>query len=450
MLKFRCGRCRQKIGVPESYAGRRVRCPRCQQAATVPFPGDSRPRKSEPALPPLAPAPVVSADSRPDLAAVFAEYMPAVADPLHASIEDLWEDRFPRGTDEPPEPPRPVEQGESVELSQTMEIPERVNAEVIELPPARPPRPARRSEDEVGQLLRDLAELDAADVEPSAAEASVPTSPAPTRPDRGSRRAALGCRALGIAGILLGLAAIAMCRASGTARFAAPVGAAGLLLALVGVALTAVLDAPGVTLAGIGALVAAGGIAVPVLGARGLLPLPGDRRIPVGGSAPVVNVSMSRGRGYVPATSPIVAGDVEVRIASARVVRPVVHDGSWNAVRSLGDKRLLISLELRNVAASGQVAYRTWGRSSAGDSARFLDGSGRVLREIDPSPLVAVGRVERSPAMLDAHGPPVGDVLLFEPPAEGSGDLKLELPGANVGRPGIIFRILIPAAMVRR
>src|SRR5579871_894333 len=36
MLKFRCKECDQKIGVPEEWAGRNVRCPRCRHAVPVP------------------------------------------------------------------------------------------------------------------------------------------------------------------------------------------------------------------------------------------------------------------------------------------------------------------------------------------------------------------------------------------------------------------------------
>ena len=38
MIKFRCGHCQQKLGVPDEYAGRRVRCNKCSQPCTVPRP----------------------------------------------------------------------------------------------------------------------------------------------------------------------------------------------------------------------------------------------------------------------------------------------------------------------------------------------------------------------------------------------------------------------------
>ncbi len=39
MIKFRCGRCGRKLGVPDGYAGRRVRCTECNEACHVPESG---------------------------------------------------------------------------------------------------------------------------------------------------------------------------------------------------------------------------------------------------------------------------------------------------------------------------------------------------------------------------------------------------------------------------
>lgn len=38
MIKFRCPSCNQKLGVPDEYAGKRVRCTRCKEATQVPQP----------------------------------------------------------------------------------------------------------------------------------------------------------------------------------------------------------------------------------------------------------------------------------------------------------------------------------------------------------------------------------------------------------------------------
>jgi hypothetical protein len=38
MIKFRCGHCDQKLGVPDEWAGKRIRCNRCKESCLVPHP----------------------------------------------------------------------------------------------------------------------------------------------------------------------------------------------------------------------------------------------------------------------------------------------------------------------------------------------------------------------------------------------------------------------------
>ena len=51
MIKFRCSHCQQKLGVPDEYAGRRVKCNKCGQPGKVPHPVvlEEVPRKPKPA-----------------------------------------------------------------------------------------------------------------------------------------------------------------------------------------------------------------------------------------------------------------------------------------------------------------------------------------------------------------------------------------------------------------
>lgn len=42
MIKFRCPHCQQKLGVPEAYAGRRIRCNKCSEPSVVPPSGVSQ------------------------------------------------------------------------------------------------------------------------------------------------------------------------------------------------------------------------------------------------------------------------------------------------------------------------------------------------------------------------------------------------------------------------
>ena len=526
MVKFRCANCKQKIGVPEEYAGKRVRCPRCKQAATVPHATDvavEAPSGVAPATPapkPVAPAarveapptiapqaeptapaakpnssvpsePVVAVAPAPDLASIFAQYLPTEADPKHALMDDLWEDRLPRGADPSAIADPAVEHSESLNLSQTMEVVEApqpvkpqtpVTAEIMDAPPARPPRPAPTSDEELNDLLRDLGEPDFSpeaapppyppdtvpdlgEEPPSSPPASEQPEPAPAVSEiavRPERPAGTGAALLGIAAIMLGLAAVALCWLTRWDKFAVPVGTAGLVLALSGVAIAALRGASGIALASVGTLVAAIGIAVPILGAYGMVLLPGRIHRPALRPTPVVDVSLTGSEatasqaaqripadGYIAATSPIIAGEVEVRISSVRIVQPVVHDGRWNNLHSLPDKRLLVSLTIKDVAPAGHVSYRTWAQPIDAEQAKLTDGAGNALKQIDTAPLVPVGRVSENPTSLYTSRGPLPDVLIFERPADPSQDLKLELPGANIGMPATTLRIRIPAEMIK-
>ncbi len=49
MIKFRCSSCNQKIGVPQKYAGKNVKCPKCSSPNSVPEP-DPTPPVEEPVV----------------------------------------------------------------------------------------------------------------------------------------------------------------------------------------------------------------------------------------------------------------------------------------------------------------------------------------------------------------------------------------------------------------
>ncbi|MBN1817014.1 MAG: hypothetical protein JW828_06610 [Sedimentisphaerales bacterium] len=46
MIKFRCAKCNQKMGVKDDWAGKRVRCARCQEPCVVPSPTASKPAQA--------------------------------------------------------------------------------------------------------------------------------------------------------------------------------------------------------------------------------------------------------------------------------------------------------------------------------------------------------------------------------------------------------------------
>jgi len=431
MVKFRCGQCGQKIGVPEAYAGKRVRCPRCQQPARVPHEAEADP---QPLAVPAEPEPIV-AKAQGDFSSVFGDRAPTSADADEGS-------------------------------SETSDLPGPIT-EVIDAP-ARQPEPPPDSAQEIAALLRGLdpgeaAEGEAADEGP---EPATPAAVAPhdiaealseesPQPPTAPHPLAI---ALGAVSVLAGGGAVGLFWTPAVARFALLVAAVGIGLALLGIIVAAMRRGRGMGLPVAGAFVSCAAVAFIVLAMRGLLP---DRFVPPGqhtGSSGAIAMAEtdspdSPGNDPSGASSPIAparAGDVEVRLASALVLQPSVYDGDWNTVHTATARYLQITLELRNLGEAGEAAYQTWGKpASEGPFASVTDARGNPLKLMDLSPMMPVGRA-KEPKTLYAHGPAVPDVLLFEPPVANNADLTLELPGANVGMPGKTLSLRIPAEVIKR
>ena len=431
MLKFRCGQCGQKIGVPEAYAGKRVRCPRCQQPARVPHEVEAEP---QPPAVPAEPEPIV-ARAQGDFSSVFGDRAPTSAD---------------------------ADEGPSAASDVQVPVTDVIDA------PTTQPEPPPDSAQEIAALLRGLdpgkaAEGDAAEEEPEPAAPAVvaphdiaealrgespqtPTAPHPL------------AMMLGAVSAVAGGGAVGLFWTPAAARFALLAGAVGIGLALLGIIVAAMRRRRGVVLPVTGAIVSCAAVAFIVLATRGLLP---DRFVPPGqhagatGAIAKVETASSDSPANDPAgagspTAPARAGDVEVRLASALVLQPSVYDGDWNTVHTATARYLQITLELRNLGESGEVAYQTWGKpASEGPFASITDARGNPLKLIDLSPMMPVGRA-KEPKTLYAHGPALSDVLLFEPPVANNADLTLELPGANVGMPGKTLSLRIPAEVIRK
>jgi hypothetical protein len=329
-------------------------------------------------------------------------------------------------------------------------------AEVIDAPVQRR-RPGLNSADEVADLLRRL--------DKPTERARLAADWVLDRQQRTPPRGSSWIGVLGWASLLIGLGAIGLAFRPAQAKFAIPVGAAGMVLALAGLVLA--LGRRARVLAPIaGTLASAGGVAVAVLVAKGYLPPSSGARLlhpPV--AAPVRLVANSRSAPaegqtpapgpieYVPATSPVLANHVEVRVASALVLRPAMYSGDFSSLTTAGEPCLQITIELKKSGA-GKAAYQPWRKQDGlRDEARVTDSAGAILPLVErayrdlanPVPLAA-GAL-RHPVNLGLIATP--DVLLFEPPTDPSGDLLLDLPGANIGAPGLTLHIRIPAATLR-
>jgi hypothetical protein len=243
--------------------------------------------------------------------------------------------------------------------------------------------------------------------------------------------------------LLAALGALGLCGFPELVRFAIPVGSGGILLALAAMIVASPRkNAAGLPLAG--AVLGITGIGLALAMACGIAPRIDLRQT---GGGRLIRPAMVWAK-----TVPLArAGNVEVRVTSAKVVRPAVYNGNWDSLRTDARRCLQITVAVRNTSRRQRIEYRPWGASRGGEGTVSLaDSGGDPLKLVDVSPSVPVGRVIGWPVYLDAGGKGKADVLLFEVPPASAQDLDLQLPGANVGSPGATLHIQIPAAIVKR
>jgi hypothetical protein len=355
----------------------------------------------------------------------------------------------------------PAEWQHELEPQTEVEIPP---VEVIDTP-ARPRRPARNSQAEVADLFQTLqpTPLRPVVITPEAAISQALRHPVERRRRPPASRS-IWAPVAGWASIFLGVASLAMACLIWTGWMAVPVGAAGFLFALVGVTL-ALGSRQTVTVPVVGAICSAGGIVLALLGANGFIPVLGQDRSGVLRPTPPVVVQpaartpsspdsdatqpapAATSNDYVPATSPIVIKgvDVELKIESVIIWQPVARTPDYHFYK-LPTSYLQITFQLRAVGPNA-VNYTPWRMPTEGERPKVTDAADDFLKLVDLSPNIVNGSLTE-PVVLSFRTRPISDVLLFEQPGV-AGDLKLELPGENIGAPGTVVRIKIPVAFIR-
>jgi hypothetical protein len=462
MLKFRCTTCDQKIGVPDEWENHLVRCPRCKSEIPVPkvvevevkrVPifaeppkpgGPSRPtvKKSDPPrqqrsaatakpqaakdqsrAPSFASAePVITKARVPTDGAVFAK--PNVKEPVAKDNTPALTDQ--RSSPAPKSPP--VEKTPADAKAQGDGSP-RSMAESLHWAV----QPGITSSKAVADLLKSLGS------ESTEAPKKVETAPADVKvikPRPPAKRGPVNyqARTLGAIGLLAGAGGLALNALPAWTKFSVPLAIAGAMaavLATVGRAPRRVLET---AVAGAALVVCASAAMLALLAGSGVLP-------------GVNAVAMAHNSRAILAQR---KGDVEVRVKSVSIVRPVVYaSGQWKT-RDKPERFLQVELELRELQPAGRVAYRSWGRSQDGvDPPALTDNEGNPLKLQDLSPLVPVGRPREWPAYLDGVRQGVSDVLEFEVPPAAAQMLDLQLPAANFGGDGVV-EFHIPSAMLRK
>ncbi|HSU65861.1 MAG TPA: hypothetical protein VLJ39_03220, partial [Tepidisphaeraceae bacterium] len=417
---------------------------------------------------PLAPAPepLVTGRSEQDFSALF-RTPPAAQEPtppLHEFDESggtptsFEEPSYSQTPHEEPEPIAPAPPPVDEYAESPAHAPEPVAeftvtpAEVIE------PRPRKKrggvdSATEVQDLLRTFAPEPPAGHSPAPVQAE--RAPVASQPESGI------VRALGISAVIAGVAAIGLSVLPGFSRFAIPVASAGILSALGAIVVAVRRQAGGLPVPIGGSVLSALGIASALLVGYGVIPIGRPRPFAHAGQTPPVLIPSTTApaadtqpaEGYVPATSPLIVNNVEVRIASARLLHPAVYTGTYSSLHTLDERRMQITLEFKALGGE-QVIYQPWRKTETGEDAKLTDSLGNVL-DLDLSPskpsipaMAPVGGL-LGPTIFGPRDRPTTDVLLFKPPDGVTGSFKLDLPGANLGVSNTTLHILIPKEMVQ-
>jgi hypothetical protein len=414
---------------------------------------------------------VIAPHVEPDPAAMFSEWLsgPAAQEPpaaheLHHGGSGVHE-RWDVPSIEEHHEQTVHEHGQNFEVEEPVYPPADPPGEIVVPPLEVIDKPARRrkresSREEVADLLRTLRQR-----EQIAAEQL--TSASSGRDGAINDIAhTIGLRIMGWASLSIGVIAIGVACVPPVSPYAIPMGATGLLLALTGVVLATLRQVRRFRLLVGGATASAMGIALPILSAFGILPTGGHNTIPRAGMTPPVNVKVTatdpaaetmapaESDAYIPATSPAILNHIEIRVASAQVLQPAIYSGDFVSLHTMGERRVQITLELKDLG-SDSVTYEPWRKGDgSSEDAKLTDTEGNPLL-IDVSPgnrdkpaTLTIGSVA-GPSPLAPGGPASADVLLFKPPENPHQDLKLDLPGANLGVPNTTVHIRIPATMVQ-
>jgi HEAT repeat protein len=140
-------------------------------------------------------------------------------------------------------------------------------------------------------------------------------------------------------------------------------------------------------------------------------------------------------------------GDVRVRVTEVTIDHVRGKDGGGEFVSS--EKHLAVRVRLENLGDRRAITYDGWGTAGTAASdqvPRLHDDLGAACKRVTfGAGALATGQVESASV---APGASVQDLLLFEPPADATRPLRLELPARNFGGTGQV-RFAIPREMVR-
>ncbi len=150
---------------------------------------------------------------------------------------------------------------------------------------------------------------------------------------------------------------------------------------------------------------------------------------------------------WASAESAVMQDDVQIRITSVRVGKIALRS-TFGTPGSSKEEFLAITLELTNLSETKKLEYKTWAGGHLNyvrDLAALSDNFDNTYKRIGFTDLPE-GRTESASIY---PGKSISDVLVFEPPLETVEHLDLQLPGKSFGGTGMI-RLRIPKGMIEQ
>lgn len=274
---------------------------------------------------------------------------------------------------------------------------------------------------------------------------------------------------LGSASMILGIIALLLCWIPFVGLIGTPLSALGLLLGLVGVLFAAFRKGRGVVFPFVGVVISGLALFVAVkvtdtvfdsidtaldnnskVNQKAVDPTTGqssDAPAKVNGAAPATANGAGGTEIWPNGFQGVQQGDIRVAIIKAQI-------GKVDLLDIFGDQgvsqepQLIVDVSLSNLNPTKKVDYRSWSGGNFGIDgvATLEDNFGNNYRRVGFSTNRPVGRVESESIY---HGKSITDVLVFEPPIDTAGFLRLEMPAKNFGGSGVL-RVQIDCSAITR
>lgn len=249
----------------------------------------------------------------------------------------------------------------------------------------------------------------------------------------------------GAASLVLGTLAVFICWVPFLGLLGLPLSALGLLLGAVGLWIAFVRK-------GSGAGFAIAGTAISLLAAVVVIAVTyAILATPVKMALAVASKQKARAKqDWTDARNAVQQGDLQVRVRKVSVGKVQLRGMFGRPIES-EDERLIIELELTNKAPTRKAEYHTWsdqGLVLDRDDVTLKDNFGNRYTRIGSGlGYYPMGAVEGYESIYPHKS--ITDVLMFEPPLDTIGYLRLELPANNFGGTGML-RFQIPKEMIVR